>query len=155
LAIASAWTGNVIAAPAVPAWRVGIPWSTETATVRFANDAIDAQVADTGPLRSRGLGYRDALAPGTGMLFVYDEARPLTFWMKGMRICLDIVWLEDGEIKGAAENVCPEAGVSDADLKRYESPVPVRYVLELPANWLDEHGYETGDPVEIELPEAS
>jgi hypothetical protein len=141
------------AAPAVPAWRLGIPWSTETATVQFENDVIDAQIADTGQLRSRGLGYRDELAPGTGMLFVYDEPDSLTFWMKGMRICLDIVWIEGGEIKGAAESVCPDPGVADADLQRYASPEPVRYVLEVPAGWLEEHGYEAGDPVEIYLPD--
>lgn len=141
------------ASPAFPAWRLEIPWSTETAEVVFANDTVIAQIADTGPLRSRGLGYRDDLTPGAGMLFIYDEPARLTFWMKGMRICLDIIWIEEGEIKGAAESVCPEPGVADADLQRYASPEPVRYVLEVPAGWLAEHGYGPGDPVEIILPE--
>jgi uncharacterized membrane protein (UPF0127 family) len=145
-------TTAVSAAPAVPPWRLDVPWSTETTTVQFANDAVEAQIADTGQLRSRGLGYRDGLEPGTGMLFVYEEPALQTFWMKGMRICLDIVWIEDGELKGAAENVCPEPGVADADLTRYASPEPVRYVLEVPAGWLDEHGYSAGDAVEITLP---
>ncbi|MCC6792831.1 MAG: DUF192 domain-containing protein [Thermomicrobiales bacterium] len=152
LAIAVATLTSASAAPGVPAWRLGVPWSTETATGRFANDVIDAQIADTSRLRSRGLGYRDSLPPGTGMLFIYEEPDVLSFWMKGMRICLDIVWIDEGEIKGAAESVCPEPGVPDADLKRYASPVPVRYVLEVPAGWLDQHGYDTGDRVEIDLP---
>jgi uncharacterized membrane protein (UPF0127 family) len=148
-----AFTAPVLAAPAVPAWRMAIPWSTHTAMVQFENDAIEAQIADTGPLRSRGLGYRDALAPGTGMLFIYEEPDDLTFWMRGMRMCLDIIWIEDGEIKGAAESVCPEPGVPDSELQRYASPVPVRYVLEVPAGWLAERGYNAGDSVEIVLPE--
>lgn len=140
------------AAPAVPPWRLGIPWSTETATVRFANDVVEAQIADTSELRSRGLSYRDGLDEGSGMLFVYDEPAVRSFWMKGMRFCLDIVWIDAGVIKGAAEHACPEPGVADPDLARYTSPEPVRYVLEVPAGWLDERGYATGDSVEIELP---
>jgi uncharacterized membrane protein (UPF0127 family) len=140
------------ASPALPAWRLVTPWTTETATVRFANDTIDAEIADTPELRQRGLGYRDGLAPGTGMLFVDPSPSTQTFWMKGMRFCLDIVWIERGEIKGAAESVCPEPGVADADLSIYTSPEPVTYVLEVPARWLEEHGYGTGTKVEIALP---
>lgn len=152
LAVFLAGIVSVSATPAVPPWRLGIPWSTETATVRFANDTIAAQIADTGQIRSRGLGYRDGLEPGTGMLFVYDEPSVHTFWMKGMRFCLDIVWIEAGKLIGAAERVCPEPELADSELTRYASPEPTRYVLEVPAGWLDEHGYDTGDAVEIELP---
>lgn len=144
---------SVGAAPALPAWRAGTPWSTETATVTVGDETIIAELADTAELRSRGLGFRDGLAPGTGMLFVYGEPGSRSFWMKGMRFCLDIIWIEDGEITGAAENACPEPGVADADLARYVSDVPVRYVLELPAGWLDERGYGAGTPVDVEFPD--
>jgi uncharacterized membrane protein (UPF0127 family) len=143
------------AAPAVPAWRLDTPWSTETATVSFERDTVVAEVADTSELRERGLGYRDELQNGTGMLFVYDSPSERSFWMKGMRFCLDIVWIETGEIRGAAENACPQPGVGDADLTRYVSPEPVTFVLELPAGWLDAHGYETGDDVDVELPQTA
>ena len=145
-----------IAAPAVPAWRLNTPWTTETATVRFESHTFVAEVADTPELRERGLGFRDELADGTSMLFVYDAPSEHSFWMKGMWICLDIVWIESGEIRGAAaENACPQPGASDADLTRYVSPEPVTFVHELPAGWLDEHGYETGDSVETELPDTA
>lgn len=146
---------NGSAAPAVPAWRLDTPWSTETATVEFADDTVIAEIADTPELRERGLGYRDDLADGKGMLFVYPSPSVRSFWMKGMRICLDIVWIEDGLIQGADRNACPQPGISDADLTRYVSPVPVTFVLELPAGWLDENGYGPGDPIEIRLPESA
>jgi uncharacterized membrane protein (UPF0127 family) len=146
--------GRAFAAPAVPAWRLDTPWTTETGVVRFKHDVLDVEIADTSQLRERGLGFRDELAPGTGMLFVYDSASIRSFWMRGMRFCLDIVWIEGGEIKGAAEYVCPEPGVPDSDLGHYQSPEPVTYVLEVPGGWLDEHGYDIGDPVEIELPDS-
>ena len=103
------------------------------------------QPADT----SRGLGYRAGLAPGTGMLFLFAEPAPRSFWMKGMQFCIDIIWIENGAIQGAAESVCPDpAGTADADLTSYVSPVPVTYVLEVPAGWLDTNGLGVGAPVE-------
>jgi uncharacterized protein len=103
------------------------------------------QPADT----SRGLGYRAGLAPGTGMLFLFAEPAPRSFWMKGMQFCIDIIWIENGAIQGAAESVCPDpAGTADADLTSYVSQVPVTYVLEVPAGWLDTNGLGVGAPVE-------
>ena len=62
---------------------------------------------------------------------------------------IDIAWIEHGVIQGAAESVCPEpAGTADADLTSYVSPVPVTYVLEVPAGWLDTNGLGIGTHVE-------
>jgi uncharacterized membrane protein (UPF0127 family) len=83
------------------------------------------------------------------MLFVYSDEEERSFWMRGMRFCLDIVWIDDGAIVGAAERVCPEPGVPDGDLTSYFSPEPVMYVLEVPAGWLDERGYGPGTPVDL------
>ncbi|HYP58911.1 MAG TPA: DUF192 domain-containing protein [Thermomicrobiales bacterium] len=141
------------AKPAVPSWRDGHPWSTEVASVVVGTDELQAEIADTSPLQGRGLGYRDGLEPGTAMLFVFDDASMRTFWMKGMRFCLDIVWIEGEKIVGAAESVCPMPITPDADLPRYTSPIGVHYVLEVPAGWLATHGYGAGTGVAITLPD--
>ena len=141
------------AKPAVPSWRDRHPWSTEVATVVVGTDELQAEIADTSPLQGRGLGYRDGLAPGTAMLFVFDDASIRTFWMKGMRFCLDIVWIDNDLIVGAAESVCPMPNTPDADLPRYTSPFGVHYVLEVPAGWLATHSYGAGTAVEITLPD--
>ncbi len=140
------------AEPARPAWRVDTPWSTETATVTFERDTVIAEIADTPELRSRGLGSRDDLPDGRGMLFVFEEPSIRTFWMKGMRFCIDIVWIKGDAVIGFEDNVCDEPGVSDADLKRYPSPDPVSLVLELPGGWMEEHNYGVGSTVTIEVP---
>lgn len=142
----------VAATPAIPAWRLDSPWSTEQAIVTVGHDTLIAEIADSDALRQRGLGYRDGLAPGTAMLFVFGGPSVHTFWMKGMRFCLDIVWIETGTIRGAAENACPVPGASDVDLPRYPSPEPVTYVLEVPGGWLAAHGYGKDTPVTIQFP---
>ena len=81
--------------------------------------------------------------------FVFDAPAPRSFWMRGMQFCIDIIWIENGVIQGAAESVCPEPpGTADADLPSYFSPIPVTYVLEVPAGWLNAHGLGAGMLVE-------
>lgn len=141
------------AKPAVPSWRDSHPWSTEVARVTVGTDELRAEIADTPSLQGRGLGYRDGLDPGNAMLFVFKNASMRTFWMKGMRFCLDIVWIEGGVIVGAAESVCPMPNTLDADLPRYSSPIGVQDVLEVPAGWLASRGYGAGTPVKLSLPD--
>jgi uncharacterized protein len=143
-----------LAKPAVPTWRDNHPWSTEVASVTVGDSVVQAEIADTPRLQQRGLGYRDSLAPGTAMIFVFDEASVQTFWMRGMRFCLDIVWIDDRKVIGAAESVCPMPDAEPSELPRYSSEVPVRYVLEVPAGWMATNGYGPGTPVTIILPDA-
>ncbi len=90
------------------------------------------------------------------MLFINAEPDPQSFWMKGMRFCLDIIWIEGDRVVGAAESVCPEAaGTPDSDLPSYVSPEPVRYVLEVPAGWMEENGVEAGSEVTFDPDPAS
>lgn len=141
--------------PIQPPWRSQMP-PTETGTVTVGGVPVTVDLALTPAQQARGLGYRAGLAPGTGMLFVNDDASIRTFWMKGMRFCLDIIWIEDGEVTGAAESVCPVApGTPDAEQPRYSSEVPVQYVLEVPAGWLAANGLGAGSPVTISLPESA
>ena len=146
---------STVATPAVPVWRAGTPWSTERAHITIGSEVIEAEIADTSSLQVRGLGYRDGLQPGTGMLFKFEQSSVRSFWMRGMRFCLDIIWIENGLIVGAAENVCPMPDTAEADLPRYSSEAPVTYVLEVPGGWMDVHGFESGQPVEIELPDSA
>ena len=46
-------------------------------------------------------------------------------------------------------------GASDSDLAVFSSGVPVRYVLEMPANWLKDNGLGAGSSVAISLPPSS
>jgi uncharacterized membrane protein (UPF0127 family) len=137
--------------------QVAPPWRQQAAPLETSEILVGGvpltvelayQPADT----ARGLSYREGLAPGTGMLFLFIEPDYRTFHMRGMRFCLDLVWIEGGAIVGATEYVCPTAADSPPEAQpTYRSPVPVSYVLEVPAGWLDAHGLGIGTPVE-ELP---
>jgi hypothetical protein len=79
------------------------------------------EVARTEPEREQGLMYRDRMDADAGMLFVFERAAPLTFWMKNTFIPLDMIFISaDRHIVGIVENAEPRttsarrvAGVSE------------------------------------------
>lgn len=141
---------GVAQSPNLPPWRAGFPEARQTIEITVGSTPLVVDLALTPEQQQLGLGYRNGLEPGTGMLFVSSESSERTFWMKGMRFCLDIIWIEDSKIAGAAEGACPDPkGTPDAERQRFPSGQPVTYVLEVPAGWLAANGYGPGTPVEI------
>lgn len=106
---------------------------------------ITVEVARTAAEQARGLGGRASLPKGEGMLFPFDAAEHRTFWMKGMLIPLDIVWIRKGKIAAIDINVPPPR----AD----EAPAVVSHVadlvLEVPAGFTQEKGISVGQTVSI------
>ena len=91
--------------------------------------SIPVEVSDTPEKRSLGLGKRDKLENGWGMLFVFEKRIPHSFWMKNMRFPIDIIWLDNQRIVELAENVPPpQEGESP---KVMEPRLPSNFVLEL------------------------
>jgi len=133
----------------MPPWRMELIPRNRPLTVTVGDTDLLVEVANTPQERSLGLGYRDGLPPSTGMLFVpLGEPEVENFWMGPMRFCLDIVWLRDDQVVGAAQETCP--GVPEGPreaIPQFQSPGPVDYVLEVPAGFLREHGYGSGTPV--------
>jgi len=133
-----------------PPWRVPMPAARATAEITVGEIPMTVELALSPNEQSLGLGYRNVLEPGTGMLFAFEEPVERRFWMRGMRFCLDIVWIANGKIIGAAENACPDPeGTEDSDREHYLSGDPVTHVLEVPAGWLSENGFGPGTPVQI------
>ncbi len=111
----------------------------ETAVVSIAGEVLTVAVADSGDERARGLMDVDDLGGLDGMLFVFEEPRPVNFVMKNTRIPLDIWFIsEDGEIIGTAEmEPCPTE-----PCPRYRSPDKIDRALETP---LGEYDFAVGD----------
>ncbi len=106
---------------------------------------ITVEVARTAAEQAKGLSSRSSLSKGNGMLFPFDAAEHRTFWMKGMLIPLDIVWIRKGKIAAIDVNVPPPH--SD------EAPAVVSHVadlvLEVPAGFTQEKGISVGQTVSI------
>ena len=82
-------------------------------------------------------GYRNFPKPksGEGMLFVYEDETPLTFWMKGVDYPLDIMFF-DSEMNLIEYLTMEPCGDSqDSDLPRYTCKKPARFAVEVPGGW--------------------
>lgn len=133
--------------------RAATPWTTASPqpalpTVEIAYDGgtLVAEVATTAAQRSKGLGGRVSMDADAGMLFDLGDTRIASYWMKDTLIPLDMLWItEDRVVAGIAADIPTEPGVAQEDLARWESPVPVRYVLELNAGESARRGIKVGD----------
>ena len=104
----------------------GGPW------VELAGHRYTIEVANDDAERARGLMHRDAMAEGSGMLFVHDAEEPQAYWMKNTRIPLDILYFDDARKLVAQQRDVPPCSLGDA-CPSYPSNEPARYVLELNA----------------------
>jgi uncharacterized membrane protein (UPF0127 family) len=116
-----------------------------TVEVRLGGATVQAEVARDSKARERGLSGRRSLAEGRGMLFVYPDRAVRTYWMKGMRFPIDIIWIDRGRVRGLERNV----PVSRGGLPRYSSRGPADHVLEVPAGWARRHGTVPGSRVAV------
>ncbi|MBT9384489.1 DUF192 domain-containing protein [Pseudooceanicola sp. CBS1P-1] len=70
---------------------------------------FSVEIADDAAERAQGLMWRETMATGAGMLFVYERAQPrIAFWMKNTLIPLDILFLDaSGTVRSVAANAVP------------------------------------------------
>lgn len=107
--------------------------------------AVDSEVAATPQARTRGLMWRTQLPEGTGMVFIFPQQQPLTFWMKNTLIPLDMIFFDESlTIVGIEENAAPRT------LSSRGPGVPAKYVLEVPGGWSGKIGLKPGLKVELQ-----
>jgi uncharacterized membrane protein (UPF0127 family) len=107
--------------------------------------AVDAEVAASDEATTRGLMWRTQLADGKGMLFIFQDERVRSFWMRNTLIPLDMIFISaDGTIVGIVRQAVPRT------LTSRSVGVSSKYVLEVPGGWSDRTGIQAGSRVEIE-----
>lgn len=110
---------------------------------------FEVEVADDVWSRARGLMHRDSLPEGSGMIFLYDEARPVAFWMKNVALPLDLLFIDDtGRIVRIAENARP------GDLTPIRSGADVSSVLEIAGGASRRAQINRGDTVSLAVTDA-
>lgn len=114
-----------------------------TKIIEINGRSIKVEVADNSLTREKGLSNRRTLAPGTGMLFVFDGSAQYGFWMKDMRFAIDILWInEQLRVVEIEKNVSPKTFP-----KIFYPKSQILYALELPAGTADNYRIDIGDIV--------
>lgn len=150
-ATAPALSANTPALPARPP-AAGLPLDAFLPAAAPAADAtvelvtaggrhpFTVEIADTIEARSRGLMFRDSMAPDHGMLFDFGFDQDVAFWMKNTILSLDMVFVRgDGTVVSIAPATTPFS------LEPVPSGAPVRFVLEVVAGTAARIGLKPGD----------
>ena len=115
--------------------------SLQVTTIQMNDVAVAVEIADSVESRARGLMYRDKVKPGTGMLFIYPEDAPRSFWMKDTRVPLSIAFINrSGKILRIRD-------MTPLSKKPVKSLYPVPYAVEVGKGWFAEVGIKEGDVV--------
>jgi len=106
---------------------------------------FEVEVAATADQQRLGLAGRSAVAPGTGMLFLFSPREgqdehgeaPISVTMAGMLVDLDIAWIRDGRvISTLTVPACPHGDPTTCPL--WDSPGEVDALLEVASGKLAE-----------------
>tara|TARA_R110000868_G_scaffold274570_1_gene534033 strand:- start:503 stop:985 length:483 start_codon:yes stop_codon:yes gene_type:complete len=103
---------------------------------------LDIEIADTDFDIQTGLMYRNAMEKNQGMLFVFDDEQPRSFYMKNTQISLDLIFINENKtIVSFQKNAKP------FDESSLPSNTPAKYVLEVNAGLVNEWIVSVGDSI--------
>ena len=101
---------------------------------------LDVELAETDYEHQTGLMYRESMDNDKGMLFIYDNARTRSFFMKNTYIPLDIIYYgADSTLVSIQKNATPR------DETSLPSEGPTQFILEINGGLSDQWGIEQGD----------
>jgi uncharacterized membrane protein (UPF0127 family) len=123
------------------------PLELPTATLAINGHSLIVELAATPAARTCGLSHRENLPQNRGMLFIFPDSRPETFWMKDTLIPLSIAFVDDA---GQIMNIQNMTPVQTDEL--YSSQGPARYAIEVNQGWFERQGIAAGDQVVMQLP---
>lgn len=114
-------------------------------TININGVNLSVEIASTSEARRCGLSNRNTLPENRGMLFVYPESSSLKFWMKDTLLPLSIAFLDYSGRIISIQDMSPMQST-----KRYRSPDPAKYAIEVNKGWFTRHQIQIGDVMETD-----
>ncbi len=134
----------LLAAPALRAHDLTFPKGRGVLVTQKGAFPIELELALEPRQWAHGLMFREELPEDYGMLFDFGAPRAIAMWMKNTYVPLDMVFF-DRELRV----VWIYRNAQPLDTTTIRPPMPVRYVLELPAGAVARYGLEPGDRLRL------
>lgn len=130
----------------------------DVAAVKIKNAWFHLEIAATDPVRIKGLGGRDYIAPDGGMIFAFSQPHVMNFVMRDCLVPIDIAYLDAAGRVLTMHEMQPEEpqrpDESDLEyerrLKQYSSRFPAHFAVELAGGRMEELSLEVGDKLEFD-----
>jgi uncharacterized membrane protein (UPF0127 family) len=109
---------------------------------------ISAEVMTHPMDMTRGMMFRDSLAPDRGMLFIHGAPGKYEYWMYQVKIPLDIIWMDQNHrVTEISANTPPCKSQSAKQCPNYGGHESSMYVLELAGGMAAAYGVQTGSVI--------
>ena len=132
----------LVAGVAAPAFAADLPVENITVTSKTGKHVFKVEVAADDASCELGLMYRKEMAPDAGMLFDFQTAQFVSFWMENTVLPLDMLFVRaDGTIARIKANATPYSRQS------IPSGEKVQLVIELNGGRAAQLGIAAGDRV--------
>ncbi len=105
---------------------------------------VTVEMAQSAQARSKGLMFRKEMDFNRGMLFVFENSKPRSFWMKNTYIALDIAYIDENGIINEIYTMKP----LDYSIV-YPSIKPAMFALEVNAGWFKKNNISAGSKIEL------
>ncbi len=105
---------------------------------------LDIEIADNAYERETGLMYRENIEEDQGMLFVYDEERQRSFYMKNTQFPLDLIFYSSDSTA-----VSFQKNAEAYSEETLPSEKPAQFILEINAGLSDEWNLEIGHKIDF------
>ena len=124
-----------------------IPTNHQPSKITINNHIFNLEIASTSLEKSIGLMHRTQLNKDTGMLFIFENEKPQSFWMKNTLIPLDLIFINsNNNIVDIKHNFQP---CNSDPCETYTSSQPASYVLEINGGLVKDLNIEIGQQVNI------
>lgn len=105
---------------------------------------LNVEIAATPEERQIGLMNRETLDPDSGMIFVFDKERAVSFWMKNTLIPLSIAYINKS---GTILEIYDMTPLSLEPVKSKRSSI--LYALEVNQGYFTRNGISEGDTIDL------
>lgn len=131
-----------VLALALAVWTAGCSAGGET-HLKIGTHKLTVEVADTPGEQAQGLMNRDFLPSDRGMIFVFDEPKKASFWMRNTSIPLDIAFLD---ASGVILEIHPLVPFEETPVVSQSDRVV--YAIETNRDWFASRGLKPGVKVQ-------
>lgn len=116
--------------------------------VTINNETFYLYVAKTPKDREIGLSKYNNIPQNFGMIFLFDKPDFYSFWMKGMKFPIDIIFIKGDKIVTIYQNATPSKGQNEG-LLRYKPKSRADKVLEINSGLSQRYNIKEGDLVKL------